>query len=164
MAAYVVTYFICSFPNFNRPTSQIPDCTGFISHNAPFRTEMCTFLFWMEHLWDIEQVHSGICELGQLNLRRCDCMAAWRGDGPGNGCQVSCSIALRWRHNERDGVAFQITSPAIVHSTVYSDADQENQSSVSLAFVRGNHRGPASIARNVSISRRHHGMCNVSLM
>ena len=29
---------------FNRPISQTPECTCFISHNAPFRTEMCTFL------------------------------------------------------------------------------------------------------------------------
>ena len=33
----------------NRPISQIPECICSISHNAPFRTEMCTFLFWMEH-------------------------------------------------------------------------------------------------------------------
>ena len=33
----------------NWPNSQIPECTCSISHNAPFRTEMCTFLFWMEH-------------------------------------------------------------------------------------------------------------------
>ena len=36
------------------PNSQIPRCTSCISHNAPFRTEMCTFLFWM--------VHCGICK------------------------------------------------------------------------------------------------------
>ena len=37
-----------------RPHSQIPQCTCPISHNAPFRTEMCTFLFWMVHcgIWD----------------------------------------------------------------------------------------------------------------
>ena len=37
-----------------RPISQIPQCTCSISHNAPFRTEMCTFLFWMVHcgIWD----------------------------------------------------------------------------------------------------------------
>ena len=42
--------------------SQIPECTCSISQNAPFRTEMCTFLFWMEH--------SGIwnrCILGFVN-------------------------------------------------------------------------------------------------
>ena len=29
--------------------SQIPQCTCSISHNAPFRTEMCTSLLWMVH-------------------------------------------------------------------------------------------------------------------
>ena len=33
-------------PNWNRPILQIPECTCSISNNAPFRTEMCTFLFW----------------------------------------------------------------------------------------------------------------------
>ena len=33
--------------DLNWPYSQIPQCTYSISHNAPFRTEMCTFLFWM---------------------------------------------------------------------------------------------------------------------
>ena len=39
---------------------KIPEFTCPISHNAPFRTEMCTFLFWMVHLgcgtgalWDL---------------------------------------------------------------------------------------------------------------
>ena len=36
----------------NWPNSQIPECTCSISCNALFRTEMCTFLFWMEH-WGI---------------------------------------------------------------------------------------------------------------
>ena len=37
----------------------------------------------------------------------------------------------------------QFTSLTIVYSTVYSDADQgKHQSSASLAFVRGIHRGP----------------------
>ena len=64
-------------------------------------------------------------------------------------------------------VASQITSLTIVYSTIYSDADQrKHQSSASLAFVRGIHRGPvgtgefpAQIARNaenVSIWWRHH--------
>ena len=39
----------------------------------------------------------------------------------------------------------QITSLTIVYSTVYSDADQrKHQSSASLAFVRGIHRGPVN--------------------
>ena len=64
-------------------------------------------------------------------------------------------------------VASQITSLTIVYSTVYSDADQrKHQSSASLAFVWGIHRGPvtgefpaqmASNAENASIWGRHHG-------
>ena len=36
------------------PISQIPQSICPISHNAPFRTEMCTFLFRMVHcgIWD----------------------------------------------------------------------------------------------------------------
>ena len=42
-------------------------------------------------------------------------------------------------------MASQITSLTIVYSTVYSDADQRKfQSSGSLAFVRGIHRGPVN--------------------
>ena len=61
-------------------------------------------------------------------------------------------------------IASQITSLAIVYSIVYSSADErKRQSSASLAFVQGIHRGPpefpaqmASNAENVSIWWRHH--------
>ena len=46
-------------------------------------------------------------------------------------------------------IASQITSLTIVYSTVYSDADQrKHQSSTSLAFVRGIHRGPVNSRTN----------------
>ena len=34
--------------------AQIPQCTSSISHNSPFRAEMCTFLFWMVYcgIWE----------------------------------------------------------------------------------------------------------------
>ena len=42
-------------------------------------------------------------------------------------------------------IASQITSLTIVYSTVYADANQrKHQSSASLAFVRGIHRGPVN--------------------
>ena len=42
-------------------------------------------------------------------------------------------------------IASLITSLTIVYSTVYSDADQrKHQSSASLAFVWGIHRGPVN--------------------
>ena len=38
-----VSMSVMNWPN------TIPKCPCSISHNAPFRTEMYTFLFWMEH-------------------------------------------------------------------------------------------------------------------
>ena len=47
----------------NWPNSQIPECTCLISHNVPFKTDMCSFLFWMEHygMWNT-------CILGFVKL------------------------------------------------------------------------------------------------
>ena len=52
-------------------------------------------------------------------------------------------------------IASQITSLTIVYSTVYSDADQrKHQSSASLAFVRGIHRGPVNSPNKWPITRK----------
>ena len=54
-----------------------------------------------------------------------------------------------------DAIASQITSLTIVYSTVYSDADQtKHQSSASLAFVRGIHRGPVNSPRKCPVTRK----------
>ena len=82
------------------------------------------------------------------------------------------NLALGWRqritlYNDviMITMASQITSLALVYSTVYSGADQrKHQSSASLAFVRGIHRGPVNSphkwpvhnAENVFIWWRHH--------
>ena len=76
-------------------------------------------------------------------------------------------------------IASQITSLTIVYSTVYSDADQrKHQSSASLAFVLGIHRGPVNsphkwlvtrkmfpfddvIMRETGDLRRHRAHCDV---
>ena len=51
-------------------------------------------------------------------------------------------------------MASQITSLKIVYSTVYSDADQEkNQSSASLAFMRGVHRWPGDSPHKGPVKR-----------
>ena len=82
-------------------------------------------------------------------------------------CVVLCFILVVLPIHYDDvimgAVASQITSFTIVYSTVYSDADErKHQSSASLAFVRGIHRGQvnsaqmASNAENVSIWWRHH--------
>ena len=52
-------------------------------------------------------------------------------------------------------LASQITSLTIVYSTVYSDADQRNhQSSASLAFVQGIHRGPVYSPHKWPVTRK----------
>ena len=52
-------------------------------------------------------------------------------------------------------IASQITSLTIVNATVYSDADQKkHQSSVSLAFVRGIHRGPVNSPHKWPVTRK----------
>ena len=52
-------------------------------------------------------------------------------------------------------IASQITSLTIIYSTVYSDADQrKHQSSASLAFVRGIHRGPVNSPHRWQVTRK----------
>ena len=51
-------------------------------------------------------------------------------------------------------IASKMTSLTIVYSTVYSDADQrKHQSSASLAFVWGIHRGPVNSPHKWPITR-----------
>ena len=52
-------------------------------------------------------------------------------------------------------ISSQITSLTIVYSIVYSDADQrKHQSSASLAFVRGIHRGPVNSPCKWPVTRK----------
>ena len=52
-------------------------------------------------------------------------------------------------------IASQITSLTIIHSIVYSDADQrKHQSSTSLAFVRRIHRGPVKSPHKWPVTRK----------
>ena len=55
----------------------------------------------------------------------------------------------------KGSIASQITSLTIVYSAVYSDADQrKHQSSASLAFVRGIHRGPVNSPHKWPVTRK----------
>ena len=52
-------------------------------------------------------------------------------------------------------MASQITSTTMVYATVYSGADQrKHQSPVSLAFVRGIHRGPVNSPHKGQVTRK----------
>ena len=80
--------------------------------------------------------------------------------------QFTLSFGLLWfgtgpvAHTHYDDVAMgaiasQITSLTIVYSNVYSDADQrKHQSSASLAFVRGIHRGPVNSPHKWPVTRK----------
>ena len=77
-----------------------------------------------------------------------------------------CVICYHYVDVIMSAMASQITSLTIVNSTVYSGGDQiRHQSSASLAFVRGSHRGPVNsphnsqYAENVSTWWRHHEVC-----
>ena len=64
-----------------------------------------------------------------------------------------------WRHHYCDvlmgAVGSQTTNLMIVYSTVYSDADQrKHQSSASLAFVRGIHRGLVNSPHKWPVTRK----------
>ena len=68
-------------------------------------------------------------------------------------------IMLNRQVHYNDGImgaiASQITSLTTVYSIVYSDADQrKHQSSASLAFVRGIHRGPVNSLHKWPVTRK----------
>ena len=75
-------------------------------------------------------------------------------------CSLLCAIHLSLLVRDYDDVvmgamAAQITSLAIVYSTVYSGADQrKHQSSASLAFVWGIHRGPVNSPHKWPVTRK----------
>ena len=65
--------------------------------------------------------------------------------------------ALLYHYNDvtMSKIASQITSLTIVYSTVYSGPDQtKHQTSASLAFVRGIHRGPVNSPHKWPVTRK----------
>ena len=64
-------------------------------------------------------------------------------------------VLLHYNDGIVDAIAFQINSLTTVYSTVYSDADQrKHQSSASLAFVRGIHRGLVNSPHKWPVTRK----------
>ena len=64
--------------------------------------------------------------------------------------------AIKWHYRDviLGTMASHITSLTIVYSTVYAGADQrKHQSSASLAFVRGIHRGPVNSPHKLPVTR-----------
>ena len=87
--------------------------------------------------------------------------------------QLKCQHCACWwpvTYHHYDGVimgamASQITSLTIVYSTVFSDADQrKHQSSKSLAFVRGFHRGLVNSPHKWPVTRKMFPFHDVIMM
>ena len=72
-------------------------------------------------------------------------------------CLSGCRQDMPYHNNDviMGAIASQITSLTIVYSIVYSDADQrKHQSSASLAFVWGFHRGPMNSPHKWPVTRK----------
>ena len=71
-------------------------------------------------------------------------------------CDRRCHFdAIHYDDVIMSAIASQITSLTIVYSIVYSDADQrKHQSSASLAFVQGIHRGPVNSPDKWPVTRK----------
>ena len=134
-----------------------------IYNTTPFRTEMCTFLFWIVYcgIWDRCIVGFGGFIYNEYTFGCClilySCSSVWlwwRLDVYFDFCRhdkCTTKSALKnpgqsdvenWLRYHNDvimtKIASQITSLTVVYSTVYTDADQrKHQSSASLAFVWG---------------------------
>ena len=97
-------------------------------------------------------------------LPRCQCKVTQRDIHKINRCLITTkrnnaqiNRSKTYHHNDviLSTIASQITSLAIVYSTVYSGADQrKHQSSASLAFVRGIHRGPVNSPHKGPVTRK----------
>ena len=77
---------------------------------------------------------------------------SWDGANRSTTCGVTAS---HYDDVIMGATASQIASLTIVYSTVYSDADQrKHQSSTSLAFVRGIHRGTVNSPHKWPVTRK----------
>ena len=83
-------------------------------------------------------------------------------------CQNLCGPSINHYHYGdviMGTIASQITSLTIVYSTVYSGADQrKHQSSASLAFVRGIHRGSVNSPHKWPVTRKMFPFDDVIMM
>ena len=71
------------------------------------------------------------------------------------GNNIILFVILHYNDVTMNSIASQITSLTIVYSAVHSGTDQsKHQSSASLAFVRGIHRGPVNSPHKWPVTRK----------
>ena len=125
MSSKVWDEITCPFPNFNSYTFEVWE---WISHFIPhFVIDIITYAYW-----DL------IKEAPDLNV-------------------ITSLVTAEAHYDDviMGAIASQITCLTIVYSTVYSGADQsKHQSSASLAFVWGIHRGPVNSPHKGPVTRK----------
>ena len=71
-----------------------------------------------------------------------------------NGSHIQLSaVTLQWRHNGRDSVSNHQLDDCLLNRYSYAD-QRKHQSSASLAFVRGSHRGPVNSPHKWPVTRK----------
>ena len=95
-------------------------------------------------MWQVSWWHNISCRPGDAYTRQ----GTWSSPVDATAGHVFRDVII-------SAMASQITSLAIVYSTVCSGADQtQHQSSASLAFVRGNHRWPVNYPHKGPVTRK----------
>ena len=95
--------------------------------------------------------------IGAPNSLNLNCKVRVMKEAPGPSVSEEIADIFRnYHYNDvkMGAIASQITSLTIVYSIVFSEADQrKHQSSASLAFVRGIHRGRVNFPHKWPVSR-----------
>ena len=107
----------------------------------------------MDHYCWLSGYNGGSAGNQQINI----ILILWSPMSLRNGIPGICCLMLISHYDDviMDAIASQITSLTIVYSTIYSVADQsKHQSSESLAFVWGIHRGPVNSPHKWPVTRK----------
>ena len=107
------------------------------------------------HIFIQENAHENVVWKIAAILPRSQCVKMRFGRMSYIATAARCQFLEHYNDVIIGAIASQITSLTIVFSTVYSDADQrKHQSSASLAFVRGIHRGPVNSPHKWPVTRK----------
>ena len=162
--------------NLTNPTMHLSHIPQFTIQN---RNVHISFLNGV--LWDMEQVHCRIWEivlfLAYATTAQLSChvqnssaitvfaVSIWQQNEVSIEFELWFKAFVKWVYSNDNSIhyhvvtmgamASQITSLKLVYLTIYSDADQrKHQSSASLAFVRGIHRGPVNFPHKWPVTRK----------
>ena len=131
LSEFVLFYYIFSLMTSRKLNSMVPGRTPCGS----FAEEASRSVALIEKVWFRKE-----------NTEMC--YQHWR-------CSCDFKLVIYYDDVRMGAIASQITSLTIVYSIVYSDADQrKHQSSASLAFVRGIHRGPVNSPHKWPVTRK----------